>query len=152
MSNLLGASRLAALSRNVAILTCMDTRVNPIEFLGLYPGKAHIIRNAGGRATGDAIRSLVASIALLDTPEVLIIHHTDCAMGRFTNEQLREKARRRSNVDVSSLDFMAFTDLDESVREDVSKITSSSFIDGNVVVTGYVYDLSTSQLREVCRR
>ena len=147
MTNLLGASLPAAWSRNVAIPTCMDTRVNPIEFLRLHPGEAHVIRNAGGRATADAVRSLVVSITVLDRPEVLIIHHTDCAMGRFTNEQLREQARRTSNVDVSPLDFLAFTDLDDSVREDVAKVATSPFIQSDVVVTGLVYDVSTGQLR-----
>ena len=134
----------------MTILTCMDVRVDPMKLLRLQPGEAHIIRNAGGRATEDAIRSLVASATLLDTPEVLVIHHTDCAMGKVTNEQLREQARRKSNVDVSRLDFLAFTNLDESVREDVAKIATSPFIENDVVVTGLVYDVSTVQLREVC--
>lgn len=150
MTNGAGVSPLAAWSSNVAILTCMDTRINPIKLLGLQPGKAHVIRNAGGRATEDAIRSLIVSATLLDTPEVLVIHHTDCAMGRVTNEKLREQARQTVNVDVSRLDFLAFTDLDESVREDVAKIATSPFIENDVLVTGLVYDLSTSQLREIC--
>lgn len=150
MSNIAGASIPAAWSRNVAILTCMDARVDPMKLLRLQPGEAHIIRNAGGRATADAITSLVASATLLDTPEILVIHHTDCAIGKVTNEQLREQARRKSNVDVSRLDFLAFTDLDESVREDVAKIVTSPFIDNDVVVTGLVFDVSTGQLREIC--
>ena len=150
MSNITGASIPAAWSRNVAILTCMDARVDPMKLLRLQPGEAHIIRNAGGRATADAITSLVASATLLDTPEILVIHHTDCAIGKVTNEQLREQARRKSNVDVSRLDFLAFTDLDESVREDVTKIVTSPFIDNDVVVTGLVFDVSTGQLREIC--
>ena len=150
MSNITGASIPAAWSRNVAILTCMDGRVDPMKLLRLQPGEAHIIRNAGGRATADAITSLVASATLLDTPEILVIHHTDCAIGKVTNEQLREQARRKSNVDVSRLDFLAFTDLDESVREDVAKIVTSPFIDNDVVVTGLVFDVSTGQLREIC--
>ncbi len=145
-----GAPLPAAWCRNVAILTCMDARVDPMKLLRLQPGEAHIIRNAGGRATEDAIRSLVVSVTLLDTPEVLVIHHTNCAMGRVTNEQLREQARRKSNVDVSRLDFLAFTDLDRSVREDVSKISASPFIENDVVVTGLVYDVSTAQLRKIC--
>ena len=150
MSNITGASIPAAWSRNVAILTCMDARVDPMKLLRLQPGEAHIIRNAGGRATADAITSLVASATLLDTPDILVIHHTDCAIGKVTNEQLREQARRKSNVDVSRLDFLAFTDLDESVREDVAKIVTSPFIDNDVVVTGLVFDVSTGQLREIC--
>lgn len=136
--------------RNVAILTCMDTRVDPTKLLGLQPGEAHIIRNAGGRATEDAIRSLVVSITVLDKPQVFVIHHTACVLGGVTNEQLREEARRKSNVAVSRLDFLTFTDLDGSVREDVSKIATSPFIESGVVVSGFVYDLSTSELRKIC--
>ena len=153
MSNITSASIPAAWSRNVAILTCMDTRVDPIKLLKLQLGEAHIIRNAGGRATEDAIRSLVISAALLDAPAVLVIHHTDCAMGRLTNEQLREQARKRSNVAVSRvsrMDFLPFTDLDQSVRDDVAKIAVSPLIENEMVATGLVYDLSTGQLREIC--
>jgi len=149
MASIIDAS-LPIVQPRKAILTCMDDRVDPMKLLGLQAGEAHIIRNAGGRVTEDTIRSLVVSVTLLDTPEVLVIHHTDCAMGRITNEQLREQARRKSNVDVSRLDFLAFTDLDRSVREDVSKISASPFMEKGVVVTGFVYDLSTSQLQEIC--
>ena len=137
----------------MAILTCMDTRVDPIKLLKLQLGEAHIIRNAGGRATEDAIRSLVISAALLDAPAVLVIHHTDCAMGRLTNEQLREQARKRSNVAVSRvsrMDFLPFTNLDQSVRDDVAKIAVSPLIENKIVATGLVYDLSTGQLRKIC--
>ena len=153
MSNITSASIPAAWSRNVAILTCMDTRVDPIKLLKLQLGEAHIIRNAGGRATEDAIRSLVISAALLDAPAVLVIHHTDCAMGRLTNEQLREQARKRSNVAVSRvsrMDFLPFTNLDQSVRDDVAKIAVSPLIENKIVATGLVYDLSTGQLRKIC--
>lgn len=152
MSNITGASLPAGWSKNVAILTCMDARVDPMKLLGLEPSEAHIIRNAGGRATEDAITSLVVSAAVLDKPQILVIHHTACAMNCVTNEQLREEARRKSNVDVSPLDFLAFADLDGSVREDVSKIATSPFIGNDVIVTGLVYDLSTGQLRQVCCR
>ena len=153
MSNITSSSIPAAWSRNVAILTCMDTRVDPIKLLKLQLGEAHIIRNAGGRATEDAIRSLVISAALLDAPAVLVIHHTDCAMGRLTNEQLREQARKRSNVAVSRvsrMDFLPFTNLDQSVRDDVAKIAVSPLIENKIVATGLVYDLSTGQLRKIC--
>ncbi len=151
MPNIIDGS-LPVVQARTAILTCMDDRVDPMKLLGLPPGDAHVIRNAGGRATDDAIRSLVVSVTVMEKPEIFVIHHTACVMGWVTNEQLRNLARRKSRIDVSQLDFLAFTDLDESVREDVSKITSSSFIDDSVVVTGYVYDLSSSQLREICRR
>jgi len=134
----------------MAILTCMDDRVDPMKILGLHPGEAHVIRNAGGRATDDAIRSLVVSVTVLDRPEILVIHHTACIMGWVTNEQLRELALRDSNVNVSRLDFLTFTDLDGSVREDVAKIGTSPFIENGLAVTGFVYDLSTSRLKEIC--
>jgi len=128
----------------------MDDRIDPMSLLRLNPGEAHVIRNAGGRATEDAIRSLVVSTTVLDKVEILVIHHTGCLMGWITNDQLRELARRRSDIDVSSVDFLAFTDLNGSVREDVSKIANSPLIDKDIVVTGFVYDLSTGQLQEIC--
>lgn len=140
----------AAWCRNVAVLACMDARVDPAKLLRLQPGEAYIVRNAGGRATEDALLSLAVSSTLLDRPEILVIHHTACAMGRSPNEQLRELARRISNADGSRLDFLTFTSLDESVREDVATIATSPLIENCAVVTGLVYDLSTEQLLEVC--
>jgi len=136
-------------ARKVAVLTCMDARLDPERFLGLEEGDAHVIRNAGGRASDDAIRSLVISYKLLGTREFLVIHHVDCGMMTFTNEQLREMLRRDLNADASGIDFLPFTDLDESVREDVQTIRSSPLIADDIAVRGLVYDVKSGRLREV---
>jgi len=136
-------------ARKVAVLTCMDARLDPERFLGLEEGDAHIIRNAGGRASDDAIRSLVISYKLLGTREFLVIHHEDCGMMTHTNEQIREALRRDLNADASGIDFLPFSDLDESVREDVQTIRSSPLIADDIEVRGLVYDVKTGRLREV---
>ena len=136
-------------ARKVAVLTCMDARLDPERFLGLEEGDAHIIRNAGGRASDDAIRSLVISYKLLGTKEFLVVHHEDCGMMTHTNEQIREALRRDLNADASGIDFLPFADLDESVREDVQAIRSSPLIADDVAVRGLVYDVKTGRLREV---
>ena len=136
-------------ARRVAVLTCMDARLDPERFLGLDEGDAHVIRNAGGRASDDAIRSLVISYKLLDTREFLVIHHDDCGMLTHTNEQIREILRRDLNADASGIDFLPFSDLDESVREDVQTIRSSPLIADDIEVRGFVYDVKSGRLREV---
>ncbi len=136
-------------ARKVAVLTCMDARLDPEKFLGLEEGDAHVIRNAGGRASDDAIRSLVISYKLLDTREFLVIHHEDCGMMTHTNEQIREILRRDLNADASGIDFLPFSDLDESVREDVQTVRSSPLIADDIAVRGFVYDVKSGRLREV---
>ena len=136
-------------ARQVAILTCMDSRLIPTNFLGLQEGDAHVIRNAGGRASDDAIRSLVISCELLGTREFLVIHHTDCGMLTFTNEDLRQKLQNNLGADASEIDFLPFADLEESVRQDVATIRSSPLIPDDIPVTGFVYDVRTGKLREV---
>jgi carbonic anhydrase len=135
--------------RHVAVLTCMDARLDPAKFLELNEGDAHVIRNAGGRASQDAIRSLVISHTLLGTNEFLVIHHTDCGMLTFTNEQLRERLRRALDADASAIDFLPFPDLDESVRQDVAAIHSTQFLPKGIPVNGFVYDVRTGRLRQV---
>ena len=136
-------------ARRLAVLTCMDARLDPAKALGLAEGDAHVIRNAGGRASDDALRSLVISQQLLGTREVLVIHHTDCGMLTFTNEQLRAKLARDLNADASGIDFLPFSDLEESVRQDVATIRSSPLIPDDIPVRGFVYDVRTGRLREV---
>ena len=136
-------------ARRLAILTCMDARIDPAKALGLAEGDAHVIRNAGGRASDDALRSLVISQQLLGTREVVVVHHTDCGMLTFTNDQLRDRLRRELGADASGIDFLAFSDLEASVREDVATIRSSPLIPDDVSVRGFVYDVQTGRLREV---
>ena len=136
-------------ARRTAVLVCMDARIDPAKVLGLQEGDAHVIRNAGGRASDDALRSLAISHKLLNSQEFLVIHHTDCGMQTFTNEQLRDQLRRDLGADASEIDFLPFSDLEESVREDVRRIRSSPLIPDTIAVRGFVYDVQTGRLSEV---
>jgi carbonic anhydrase len=135
--------------RHVAVLTCMDARLDPAKFLGLNEGDAHVIRNAGGRASEDALRSLIISYKLLGTREFLVIHHSDCGMLTFSNDQLRQQLQQDLHADASRIDFLPFSDLEESVRQDVATIRSSPLIPKDITVNGFVYDVRTGRLREV---
>ncbi len=136
-------------ARAVAVLTCMDARLHPERFLGLDIGDAHVIRNAGGRAADDAIRSLIISSRLLGTNEFLVIHHTDCGMLTFTDEDLRAKLAEEAGVDASDLEFLPFSDLDQSVRDDVQRLLDSPYLPPGSRVSGHVYDVHTGTLRQV---
>lgn len=135
--------------RHAAVLTCMDARLHPEKFLGLDIGDAHVIRNAGGRASEDALRSLIISSHLLGTNEYLVIHHTDCGMLTFSNEDLQQKLRKETGKDASGIDFLPFSDLEESVREDVRRIQESPFIPEGIPVRGFIYDVRTGRLQQV---
>lgn len=136
-------------ARRVAVVTCMDARLHPETFLGLGIGDAHVIRNAGGRASDDAIRSLIISSRLLGTNEYLVIHHTDCGMLSFENEQLQRQLTEETGQDASAIDFLPFSDLEGSVRDDVERIRQSLFIPDDVAVRGFVYDVKTGRLSPV---
>ncbi|MBF6600673.1 MAG: carbonic anhydrase [Dehalococcoidia bacterium] len=132
-----------------ALLTCMDGRLDPARFLDLAPGDAHVIRNAGGRADADAIRSIVVSYRLLGTREIVVVHHEDCGMMRFTNDELRDMLRADLGLDASQIDFLPFSDLDESVRVDVRMLRQCPLIPDAIPISGFVYDVSSGRLREV---
>ena len=133
--------------RHVAVVTCMDARLDPAKFLGLQEGDAHVIRNAGGRAA-DAIRSLVISQQLLGTREVIVIHHTDCGMLTFTDDQLRQKLRDDLGAQTTDA-FLPFSDLEQSVRDDVAAIRTAPLLLKDVPVRGFIYDVRTGRLQEV---
>jgi carbonic anhydrase len=137
--------------RRVAIVTCMDARMHPEKFLGLDLGDAHVIRNAGGRASDDAIRSLAISQRLLGTQEVVVIHHTDCGMLTFRNEDLTAKIQADLGVDTTGMDFLPFSDLEQSVRDDVETIRQSRLIPGDIPISGAIYDVNAGRLHEVVR-
>jgi carbonic anhydrase len=137
--------------RRVAIVTCMDARMHPEKFLGLDLGDAHVIRNAGGRASDDALRSLAISQRLLGTQEVVVIHHTDCGMLTFRNEDLTAKIQQDLGVDTTGMDFLPFSDLEQSVRDDVEVIRQSRLIPGDIPISGSIYDVNTGRLHEVVR-
>ena len=135
-------------ARRVAIVTCMDARLDPAKALGLSEGDAHVIRNAGGRAH-EALRSLVISQRLLGTREVVVIHHTDCGMLTFTDDELRARVRDELDADASHIAFLPFRDLDGSVRADVAYLRASPLIPADIPVRGFVYDVRTGTVREV---
>ena len=134
--------------RKVAIVACMDARLDPAKALGLEEGDAHVIRNAGGRAK-DALRSLIISQQLLGTNEVIVVHHTDCGMLTFDNATIQGICQERLGADASDIDFLPFPDLEESVREDVAIIRDSPLIPDSVAVHGFVYDVKTGRIHEV---
>jgi carbonic anhydrase len=135
-------------SKQVAVVACMDARLIPTRALGLNEGDAHVIRNAGGSAQ-DALRSLVISERLLGTKEVLVIHHTDCGMLTFSNEDLYAKVQEDLGADASHIDFLPFPDLEQSVRDDVQFLKDSPLIPDDISVRGFVYDVKTGKVTEV---
>lgn len=138
-------------ARRVAVVTCMDARLSPETFLGLEIGDAHVIRNAGGRVSDDAIRSLVISERLLGTEQIVVIHHTDCGMLTFSNEDLTAKIREDLGVDTTGQDFLPFSDLEQSVRDDVETLRNSELIPDDILISGAIYDVYTGELREIVR-
>jgi carbonic anhydrase len=134
-------------AKKVAVVACMDARLIPTRVLGLAEGDAHVIRNAGGVITDDEIRSLAISQHLLGTEEVVLLHHTDCGMVRFTDEDFRAKLREASGEE-PEWEAGTFTDVDENVRESIRRIVDSPFIP-HKNVRGFVYDVTDGTLREV---
>ena len=154
-------------ARRFAVLTCMDARLDPAKFAGLAEGDAHVIRNAGGRASDDAIRSLVISYKLLGTKEWFVIHHTNCGMEFFTNDVMR--GLLSSSLETASLSAEGFRDVGKgpgsragefiewltikdqarSVVDDVERIRNHPLVPGNIPIYGYIYDVATGKLNEV---
>lgn len=134
--------------RQFAVVACMDARLDPARVLGLEEGDAHVIRNAGGRAV-DAIRSLVISQRLLGTQEIIVLHHTDCGMLTFDNDTLYGIVQEQVGADATHIDFLPFSDLEESVREDVDIIRSSPLIPNDIPVSGFIYDVKTGKISQV---
>ena len=136
--------------RRLAVLACMDSRILFERCLGLHPGDAHMIRNAGGIATDDAIRSLIISHHLLDTQEFIIINHTDCGLLRVKEYELRAHLTSKMNAIASEpAHFYAFDDLEANLREQVRKVKSHPWIPKHIPVRGFIYDVKTGELREV---
>ncbi len=134
-------------ARRIAILACMDARLNPYGLLGLEEGDAHVIRNAGGVVTDDEIRSLAISQRLLGTEEIILIHHTDCGMLTFTDDEFKRTIQEEVGIKPEWA-AEAFSDLDEDVRQSVARIQASPFIP-HKNVRGFVYDVASGALHEV---
>jgi carbonic anhydrase len=154
-------------ARRFAILTCMDARLDPAKYAGLTEGDAHVIRNAGGRASDDAIRSLVISYKLLGTREWFVIHHTDCGMEFFTNEIMRDLCGQSletaelgaggfkdvgaggGSPEAKFIDWLTVDDAEQSVVDDVARIRAHPLVPGRIPLYGYLYDVKTGKLIEV---
>jgi carbonic anhydrase len=135
-------------ARKVAVLACMDARLDPAKILGLEEGDAHVIRNAGGVATEDAIRSLTISQRLLGTEEIVLLHHTDCGMVTFSDDGFRRDIEEETGIR-PSWSAAAFTDAAADVRQSVNRIKASPFIPRTDRVRGFVFDVATGGLDEV---
>ena len=135
-------------AKQVAVLACMDARLDVHDLLGLEEGDAHVIRNAGGVVTEDAIRCLAISQRLLGTEEIMLIHHTDCGMLTFTDDGFKQSVQDDIGIK-PPWSCEAFADLDEDVRQSRARILASPFIPRKESVRGFVYDVTTGQLREV---
>src|SRR5437773_1133957 len=135
-------------AKHVAIVACMDARLNPYGLLGLNEGDAHVIRNAGGVITDDEIRSLAISQRLLGTEEIILIHHTDCGMLTFSDDDFRNDLQKEIGIKPEWA-AEAFQDLEEDVRQSIARIKASPFIPRKDAVRGFIYDVSTGALDEV---
>ena len=154
-------------ARHFAILTCMDARLDPAKYAGLSEGDAHVIRNAGGRASDDAIRSLVISYKLLGTREWFVIHHSDCGMEFFTDDVIRgllatsletaelgpdgfrDVGRGPGSTEANYVDWLTINDNAQSVVEDVTRIRNHPLVPGRIAIYGYIYDVTTGRLGEI---
>jgi carbonic anhydrase len=135
-------------ARRVAVLACMDARLNPYGLLGLQEGDAHVIRNAGGVVTDDEVRSLSISQRLLGTEEIILIHHTDCGMLTFVDDDFRREIQRDTGVKPEWA-AEAFDNLEDDVRQSIARIKASPFIPRKDQIRGFVYDVRTGRLHEV---
>jgi carbonic anhydrase len=133
----------------VAILTCMDARMDPARIFGLAPGDAHVIRNAGGRASEDAIRSLVVSTLLLGVQEIVVVQHTACGMAANSQHDIEARVKRDTGADARGIDFLTFDDLNANVRRDVQDIQRSPYLPKGLTVAGFVYDVRNGRLGRV---
>ena len=135
-------------SAHVAVVACMDARLNVYAILGLGDGQAHVIRNAGGVITDDEIRSLAISQRLLGTSEIVLIHHTDCGMLTFTDDAFKRAIQDETGIK-PAWSAEAFGDLDEDVRQSIARIKASPFIPHTGAIRGFVFDVATGKLNEV---
>ncbi|MCU1587073.1 MAG: putative carbonate hydratase [Frankiales bacterium] len=137
-------------AQGLAIVTCMDSRIEPLAMLGLKRGDAKILRNAGGRVTGDVLRTLVLATHLLGVTRVLVVEHTECKMASATEDQVHEQIQSEFGIDTRSLDFKVMDDQLASLKRDVQRVRSSPYLPKELEVGGFLLDVRTGRLREVC--
>jgi len=139
----------ARAARGLGVLTCMDSRIEPLAMLGLGPGDAKILRNAGARVTDDVVRTLVLARYLLNVERVMVVAHTKCRMAAGDSASIHDAIRAAGGPDTSDIAFLTTDDQEASLRSDVEKVRASSYLPG-VVVGGFLYDVDTGWLRQVC--
>ena len=148
-----GRFRLAELearaARGLGVLTCMDSRIDPLAMLGLRPGDAKILRNAGARVTDDVLRTLVLAAHLLGVTRVMIVAHTNCRMADCTEEDVHAAIQAAGGADTRSISFLTTSDQKSSLRADLQRVRSSPYL-GNVTAGGFLYDLGTGRLDRIC--
>lgn len=136
-------------ARGLAVVTCMDSRIEPLQMLGLSKGDAKILRNAGGRATDDVLRTLVLATHLLGVDRVMVVQHTDCRMAKVTDQQAHQAILEKSGLDTRSLEFHTIPDQDTTLHYDVQRIRSFSYLPEDLAVVGCVYDVATGRVEVV---
>ncbi len=136
-------------ARGLAVVTCMDSRIEPLQMLGLSPGDAKILRNAGARVTDDVLRTLVLAVHLLGVERVMVVAHSDCRMATVTDEQVHTAIRERSGIDTRSLEFRTMDDQTANLTSDVQRIRSSPHLPAGLPVVGCCYDVRTGQVEVV---
>lgn len=139
----------ASAARGLAVLTCMDSRIDPLGMLGLVPGDAKILRNAGARVTDDVLRTLVLASHLLGVERVMVVAHTDCRMSNGGEDEVHASIRAAGGPDTRSLSFLTTDDQAGSLRADVQRVRSSPYL-GQVTAGGFLYDLRTGRLQQIC--
>jgi carbonic anhydrase len=136
-------------ARGLAVVTCMDSRIEPLQMLGLSKGDAKILRNAGARVTDDVLRTLVLAVHLLGVDRVMVVAHTDCRMATVTDEQVHEAIREGAGIDTRSLEFRTMDDQEASLASDVQRIRSSPYLPDDLPVAGCRYDVATGRVEVV---
>lgn len=139
-----GLGRLPA--RNLAVVTCMDARIDTLAVLGLDPGDAHVLRNAGGRVSDDVIRSLLVSTRVLGVTAVVVMHHTDCGMAEITRQGVHDLLEDIDEQDWESMDLLTIEDRDQALRADVARIHRSPFLPDGLEAVGVTYDVTTGRI------
>ncbi len=136
-------------ARGLAVVTCMDSRIEPLQMLGLSKGDAKILRNAGGRVTDDVLRTLVLAVHLLGVDRVMVVAHTDCRMATVTDEQVHQAIRESAGIDTRSLEFRTMDDQEASLADDVLRIRSSPYLPAGLPVLGARYDVASGRVEVV---
>jgi carbonic anhydrase len=136
-------------ARGLAVVTCMDSRIEPLQMLGLSKGDAKILRNAGGRVTDDVLRTLVLAVHLLGVDRVMVVAHSDCRMATVTDDEVHTAIRDSAGIDTRSLEFRTMDDQEASLAEDVQRIRSSPYLPAGLPVLGCKYDVSTGRVEVV---